>query len=98
MRYFGLLKEFGYIERVVKSDFFIGKVLFHFICAQHVLSYHFTMVLALISGYQSGMCNIIHSFAYLYNYNKNHLAIGQNKNRTGYTLSEFESELHAHKL
>ena len=30
---------FGYIERVVKSDFF-RKDLFYFIRAQHVLSYH----------------------------------------------------------
>ena len=25
-----------------KSDFFVGKDLFYFLCAQHVLSYHFT--------------------------------------------------------
>ena len=39
-RYLDLLKAFGYIERVVKSDFFFGKDLFYFIRAQYVLSYH----------------------------------------------------------
>ena len=34
------LKAFGYIERVIKPDFFFGKDLFYFICEQHVLSYH----------------------------------------------------------
>ena len=40
IRHFDLLKAFGYIERVVKSDFFFGKGLFYFIRAHHVLSYH----------------------------------------------------------
>ena len=35
-----MLKTFGHIERVVKSDFFLGKDLFYVIRAQHVLSYH----------------------------------------------------------
>ena len=34
------ISAFGYIERVVESDFFFGKDLFYIICAQHVLSYH----------------------------------------------------------
>ena len=37
---FTLLKAFGYIEKVVKSVFFVGKDLFYIIHAQHVLSYH----------------------------------------------------------
>ena len=37
---FYLLKAFGYIKRVVKSDFLIGKDLFYFLRAQPVLSCH----------------------------------------------------------
>ena len=40
IRHFDLLKAFDVIERVVKSDFFVGKDLFYFIRAQHVLSYN----------------------------------------------------------
>ena len=40
IRYFDVWKAFGYIERVVKSDFIFGKDLFYFICALNVLSYH----------------------------------------------------------
>ena len=39
--YFDLLKAFGYIERVVKSELiFFGNDLFYITGAQHVLSYH----------------------------------------------------------
>ena len=34
IRYFDLLKAFGYIKRVVKSDFLVGKDLFYFMCVQ----------------------------------------------------------------
>ena len=37
IRYFDLLKASGYIDRVVKSDFF-GKLLSYFIRAKNVLS------------------------------------------------------------
>ena len=41
-----MLKAFGYMERVVKSDIFFGKDLFYLIYdfAQHVLSYHLVQV------------------------------------------------------
>ena len=42
--YFDLLKAFGYIGRVVKSDFLFGKDLFYLICAQNVLDYHLIYV------------------------------------------------------
>ena len=41
VRHFNLLKAFGYIERVVESEFLsLGKYLFYIIRAQHVLSDH----------------------------------------------------------
>ena len=49
MRTYGVNQVFrfvegGYIERVVKSDFFLGKGLLYIISAQHVLSYHLIYV------------------------------------------------------
>ena len=37
--YFDLLKAFGYVERVIKSDNFLEKT-FYFILAQHVQGYY----------------------------------------------------------
>ena len=37
---FDLLKACGYIERVVKSDFFVGKFLFYIIRAHSEMSNH----------------------------------------------------------
>ena len=52
-----MVQAFGYIERVVKSDFFRKRpILFH--CAQHILSYHLMYLITMSKEVDPTILNI----------------------------------------